>query len=535
MAKKPPSGGGSSVAQEHQAKAISFIAKDFRNADLSKGIIYQDSDLTGMAVLGEAAVMNRPDAPIIFQRGGGLVRLARLPGVTVRSIKKPDGALAIVAQTPDAHRALLTESATWLRSDKRENKLKPVACPDLVVRTSMSRAGQWAFPVLRAVCEAPTIRQDGTILQTPGYDQATGIYFDPGVASFPTVPDAPRKAEINQARTVFADMVCDFAFADLADLSVLLAAILTAIVRTSLPTAPLFGFTAPSMGTGKTAAAQIVALISTGRAAAVAQHAADAAEEQKFLLSVLFEGFSVVLIDNVERTLKSAALCSLLTSESFAGRLLGKTGMISVPSCATFLVTGNNLTVAGDLTSRTLICRMDPKVENPSERTFERDIYAWVLDKRPRLVWAGLVLLKAYLASGNNVDNKLRPWNRFPQWSSLVRAALVWSGYADPCESIRRLEAEDPDRIQLQAVLMAWRQAFGDSPKRVKELIDQTVMGNDHDLRESLLAVAGDHGDINGRSLGWWIARHADRIHGGYCLKRVGAKSGQVLWNVVEA
>lgn len=524
------------MEKSHAESAFRAIDKDFRDANIANGIIYQDSELHRMAELAEAAVMNRADAPAVFQRSGGLVRVVRRPGITVRGIQKPDGALAIIPITADSLRALYTESATWLRPDKREKRLKPGSCPDLVVRTSLSRDGHWSFPTLRSVIETPTLRPDGSILQTSGYDEKTGVYFDPGPIRFPNVPETPESKEINQARETFAELVCDFAFSDLADLSVLLAAILTALVRTSLPTAPLFGFTAPMMGAGKTAAAQIVSMISTGRTAAVIQHANDAAEEQKFLLSVLFEGYPVVLIDNIERSLKSAALCSLLTSETFAGRLLGKTGMITVPSCATFLVTGNNLSVAGDLTSRTLLCRMDPKMENPYARVFERDIYAWVSEKRPQLVWAGLVLLKAYLGSRGIVNGKLRPWNRFPEWSNLVRASLVWAGYQDPCETIRRLEAEDPDRIQHQAVLSAWRQAFGDSPKRVKELIDQCVISNDHDLRESLLAVAGDHhGGINGRSLGWWIARHADRIQGGYCLKRFGTKAGQVLWAVVSA
>jgi hypothetical protein len=37
----------------------------------------------------------------------------------------------------------------------------------------------WKFPSLKAVIETPTLRADGRILQTPGYDPDTWLYYMP--------------------------------------------------------------------------------------------------------------------------------------------------------------------------------------------------------------------------------------------------------------------------------------------------------------------------------------------------------------------
>lgn len=515
--------------------ALEEIDAAFSASNPPAGVIYRESALQEMADAAEAALLRRDKAPIMFQRGGFLMRLARRPAMTVRGVQVAESALAIIPATADWLRARCTESETWLRADKRSDALKRVSCPELVVRTLLANDGGWRSPAIRAITECPTLRSNGSILQTPGYDQATAVYYDPGAEEFPQIPHAPTLDDVAGAREELEKLLGDFPFCDPHDRAVMLAAILTAIVRTSLATAPLFAFSAPVRGSGKTAAAQLVAAIATGRPAPVIQQSTDAAEENKFLLSVLLEGYPVALIDNVERALKSSALCSLLTAEMYAGRLLGKTGMVSAPNCATFMATGNNLVISGDLTSRTLVCRLDPKMENPSTREFARDIYAYAAERRPRLVWSALVLIRGYLASAER-GRAVVPWNRFPAWCSLVRGALVWNGYADPCEALRQLEDEDPDRQQHAAVLSAWRQSFGDEKVTTREMIQLAMAGGNHELGEALRDVAADRdGTINARSLGWWLSRHADRILDGHCLKKAGSKHKAGVWRVIGA
>ena len=62
-------------------------------------------------------------------------------------------------------------------------------------------------------------------------------------------------------------------------------------------------------------------------------------EAKKTALAVLMEGDPVVLIDNVERPLEGDWLCSMLTSELYKQRMLGRTEMVSVPTRTLILAT----------------------------------------------------------------------------------------------------------------------------------------------------------------------------------------------------
>jgi hypothetical protein len=93
-------------------------------------------------------------------------------------------------------------------------------------------------------------------------------------------------------------------------------------------------------------------------------------EAAKLALSVLMQGESVVLLDNVDRPLEGDWLCIILTEEKYSGRVLGSLEIIEVPTNVTWLSTGNQLVISGDLRTRTLMCRIDPQMERPAERTF---------------------------------------------------------------------------------------------------------------------------------------------------------------------
>jgi hypothetical protein len=46
------------------------------------------------------------------------------------------------------------------------------------------------FPILRAITNTPLVFDDGRVLHTPGFDEASGIYFDPSGTRFPAIPDS---------------------------------------------------------------------------------------------------------------------------------------------------------------------------------------------------------------------------------------------------------------------------------------------------------------------------------------------------------
>jgi hypothetical protein len=326
-----------------------------------------------------------------------------------------------------------------------------------------------------------------------------------------------------------------FPFVELCDRSVALAAMLTGLVRRSLRTAPLFAFRAPVMSSGKSLLADVVAMLATGRPVPVMPQGKDEDEDRKRLLALLIEGEPVNCVDNIERPFSSAALCSILTQVSWKDRVLGKTGTATVPTCATWLATGNNLVIAGDLTTRSLVCDLDPKVERPEERKFEVNLYTHIPEQRVKLVPAALTILRAYHIAGRP-DQNLSVYGRFEGWSDWVRSALVWCGEPDPCATRRRFEYVDPVRSQIKAVLAAWLDLVGEKAVTAAEAIaaaKSAATGKPSALWQALVdALGGVEGDLYPLKLGHWLVKHERRPEGGLRLERAGDRRGSALWKV---
>jgi hypothetical protein len=240
-------------------------------------------------------------------------------------------------------------------------------------------AAPWReLPTLAGIIEAPTARPDGSLLTRSGYDKATGLLFDRGDIHFPSIPSAPAREQAEAALGTLARPFKDFPFVDDAAGCVALAAVLTMLVRRLLRAAPLFDFDAPKMACGKTLIATVASHIATGCRPYLMAQVLDATDERKRLLAAVLKGPAPVVIDNVEVPLRSDALCIALTEPTFTDRLLGASKTATVATNCCFFATGNNLIVAGDLSARALVCRIDPEVERPEEREFALDLHSLV-------------------------------------------------------------------------------------------------------------------------------------------------------------
>src|SRR5262249_52764754 len=158
-------------------------------------------------------------------------------------------------------------------------------------------------------------------------------------------------------------LLVGFPFVDDAAKAVALSSILTALCRRTLRSAPVHGFDAPTPGTGKTLLANIPNQILTGRKSTAVSQGGDEAEDEKRLLGILMRGDPVVLIDNLKRPIAGDALCTVLTEPPWQCRLLGANTQVHVPTNVLFEASGNNLEIAGDMTRRALVCRLDARME----------------------------------------------------------------------------------------------------------------------------------------------------------------------------
>lgn len=478
----------------------------------------------------------------IFQRSGYLARVATTRAETVQGIKRPAGNTVIAPLDLDYLLDRLNRQIGFTKYSERKEDWVPCNAPRPLASTLLSRSGLWNFPSLVSVITAPTLRPDGSVLSRPGYDEPTGMLFVES-EPFPAIPENPDRNRGRAALDYLAEEVlAGFAFAAPNGRAAALSAILTALVRPSLRTAPMHVFSAPQKGSGKTLLANCVALVATGREATAMVFTADPEEQRKRLMSVLMSGDQVLCLDNLEGVLAGDALCAALTSDSISDRLLGTQRQGTAPTCVTWLATGNNLSVGGDMTRRVVYCTIDPRCERPEEREFSRNLSEWIPAHRPALVVEGLTALRAYIAAGRP-PQPIPNFGSFEDWSGLVRAALVWLGEGDPLASRADIEDADPVRRKLHDLLLVWWHTFRTEPATTHELTllaNATNASDEGDtvpenplLRETLTAHFSDRrGDLSAKHIGDFLSKHERRTVCGARFDPAGFYGARKRWGV---
>ena len=461
----------------------------------------------------------------IFQRSRSIVRVIRAKFLPEEKRFKRSRAkdAAIIQEVDQAYLTLLlSELGKFSRLDSNGN-ICQINCPEKISKYLLAKK-EWKLPMLTGIINTPTLRYDGSILDKQGYDEFSGLLLVSNEFDFEKIPENPTPQEIEEAKNIILRIFKDFPFENEASLSVALAAVLTALIRKSIPTAPLFGFSAPVMSSGKSLLADIVSLVLTGRPNGVISLTDSETEERKRILSILLEGESLVCYDNVDKPFGNATFCSILTQQEYKDRILNKNETKTVPTNITFLVTGNNLTFIGDISTRALICKLDPKVERPEERRFDLNLYEYIPQNRGMLVSKFLTLLRGYIVAGKPKQD-FKQYARFEEWSDLVRATIVWLGLADPCETRKDIEEEDPIRLQLSALFNSWYEIFGDEEVKVRELIDKANSSEEksHALKEALIEMSGNKGEINVHKLPRKLASFKNLFAGWHRVLNKGA------------
>lgn len=398
--KQPPSGGG-----DNDAERV-FLLWENRNHH---------------QCVHEIAQILSADPPLIFQRGGNVVRpdyvaipFAKDTLVTscgFREVSLPT--LQVIA----SRRIIFT------RFDRRMNAEREISPPEKLLSALLTGAAGHIIPQVRAVIACPSLRSDGSIISKFGYDRATGVYYFEGdkidVGEI-TNPVSRELAE--EALADLAFLISGFPFVAEIDRSTGLSFLLTSVCRTAFKHAPIFAITAHSAGTGKTFLADIGCYLATGMAAPVMAASEDREEFEKRLIAALLAGHSFVILDNVNGVLKSNLLCQALTQLLIKIRPLGVSRELDIISSQSFIATGNGLMLSGDLIRRGLLCRLDAKLECPERRSFDFDPLATLKSDRARYVRAALILVRFGMAS----PLELSPHAGFEDWGAIWPRWLNW-------------------------------------------------------------------------------------------------------------
>lgn len=338
--------------------------------------------------------------------------------------------------------------------------LRPADMPASYGTTALHAYELWdGLKELIGIAAVPVMLEDGSINAKPGYDPTTKIFT---TDNFPEL-NIPAQVDLECAKGAYEVLMApfsEFPFEEPLDKSVLLAYMLTLAERATLPTSPVFGFSAPMPGSGKGKLVETCNLLVFGeKPYGNAKSKNDDEELRKLFTSLLMAGSPSVLLDNFEHVVGGPTFNAFVTMDRWADRVLGGNSVISVANRMAVAITGNNLRFADDFNRRALLCRLDAKSETPHLRNFTiKDIDAYVLKNRTKLLSALYTIMRGHRQAQKKPAFAVL--GSFEDWSCRVNGAIAWLGLPDPAERQLTTAKEDPRKEANIALLDALLECF---------------------------------------------------------------------------
>jgi len=463
--------------------------------------------------------------PKLFCRAGEVVR------TRVDEMGRP----IIETATEAILRHRLTEVADFYREGFNR---RTDATPPVEVLRDILATEQLPFPALESITEIPVMREDGSILDEAGYDRATRLYYHPA-AGFESlrVSDHPSAEDVHRAVELLNEAIGEFPYAEASDRANAFATLLSPFIRATLDgPSPLALINAPQLGTGKSLLAEVTAYMATGRRAAM-MAAPDTDEEwRKRITATLSSGSSLIVIDNIENRLDAQSLSLALTSTIWRDRRLGASRVIEVPQRATWLATGNNIKLGGDVQRRCYWVRLDAKMSRPwLGRNFRHaNLLHWVAENRPQLVAAILTIIRAWYVAGRPAASS-QVIGSFETWCRTVGGILETAQVAGFLGNLEALyEVADEETNEWEQFLLALSQRFPE-PFATKAVLECLDGGGLLDLLpEALEQDRSNSRKSFGKCLGKAFSRRLSKKFGSSnaSLEQAGPSRDGILWRV---
>lgn len=509
------------------------------NGDLRPVILLDNSDRPGIIDGTVIAI-----SPLFFKYGNEVVRVINTPGGMSIAVATQEGIEDI------ANRLIRYQQPT--RAKNGETGYVDSCAPPWLGKM-ISKKQDWPeLRELRGIRRGPFLRGDGTIggLE-PGYDAASKYFVDTD-EDWSALKSDPTKEDVDAAVKLLRDLVSEFPFENEVSESVWIASVLTHVARDAIRgSVPLFLFDATTPGSGKTLLAKIASRIADGGLPGITSLSQDKEEQRKAITSLLLEGSTFIVFDNVTGKIESPVLNGLVTSEVWKDRRLGSNTNVTVLNRAVIIITANHAEFDSDTARRTLRLRLAPKVDHPQDRTFQiPDILDHVRHERPQLLVAALQIIRFHVinqssqtaaASGQDGSASCLPFGSFESWARVVQLAMTRLGLADPVLSVENVRKIDVDLVRLRDFIQAWRewdpswggtaQAFINTvfidPQRTDEVLN---------LQQATLAFVGKSRDgiPTASDLGVALGKVSERVVDGYAITQFGRRSAGNVWGVVE-
>ncbi|GAA4059948.1 hypothetical protein [Actinomadura miaoliensis] len=483
------------------------------------------------AALGTGAL------PDTYVSGGALVHMETVSGSQTSPAADEDSPLPVTASTitPATLAGLLAEHAYVHRvrsrktSDGGVETFEEEVTPPREILASVLAGKTWPdVPPLRGVIGAPVLRRDGTLLQRPGYDPATGLYLASKVA-LPPVPDEPTPEQVHTARDFLLNrFLRDFPWSSPADRANYIALLVTPILRhftRSLTPFALIDATMPASGKS---------ILTGGPGMLYGQRVIPWAyteeELRKSITAVLAEQVGVVVWDNLAEgtVIDSATLALLVTAGVWSDRQLGASRNIATVNDRLWMATGNNLQVGGDMASRTVRVHLDPNMPRPEQRDQSRfgiphlDQWITVPANQMTVLWHLLVLVLDWTRRGAPRADTMA-MRQFTPWAQALGGFLAHHGIDGFLANAAEVRDIDEDETRWRAFLACWHRLHGSQPMTAAELRrsgePERIGPDEHDPWDGQFITTHTGRPPNVLALGRLLTGQVGRWRGDYVIR----------------
>lgn len=452
---------------------------------------------------------------IMYQRGGLLVQL--------------DDSGRTTALTPDTILIPLATHAEWVKIIYvKDVKTEIPADPPAAICKSMSKSNDLPhIPELLQVLEHPMFDPKTNKLTKQGYDPESKYFGLFESTSY----KVNLKASKTDALAALDRIMQLFKTLDLAtekDKAGVMSAVLTAVLRPVLQTAPLILFTAPTSGSGKGMLVRLVSRFAVNGEPAAKVLLQTEAEISKQILSSLMTCEQVIFYDEIEMGyIDSPSMRTLATSPNFSGRPLHHNTIATPPTKALVLMTANNAQPAADMARRVLPIHCDPKCEHPSTRKFDFDPIKLFDQNRDEFLSDALTVIAAYIHAGQP-DLSSASIGSFSDWNRLCRLPVIWLMDQDPAARMIDQINDDPIKEGIASVMLQWY-AF---KKSTQVAADELL--TDKAFTQAFLDATGfNFHEATPNKLARWLGKNQDRIINGKIIRKLKLLNGKRQWKLV--
>ncbi|MCY0961544.1 bifunctional DNA primase/polymerase [Streptomyces sp. H27-H5] len=409
------------------------------------------------AVDGLLAIMAGGQLPDLYKRSGGPCWVHQDDnGNPLTQQLGNDNLRAYLADHVTTYQ-VVTDPLTEGTKEVRE-LLMPKTCGTVLGRKD------WPLPPLRGIVTSPVIRLDGTLLQAPGYDTATGLYLQPRVPLRRLQPHVSEASLEKAKEIIFGQMLADFPWAQPSDRAHFIGALLTPILRPYFhgPT-PMFIVSATAPGSGKSLLKDIFKACFGISETAWPEN--DTELRKSITTQLYTTGQPVVVLDNLPNghIIKSPVLSSLLTAEHWGDRVLGSTASVTMPNNRLWIVTGNGLRTGGDNLRRAMWVRLDPNCPDPDQRDGFRvgDLRPWLRANASTVVAALVTMVRSWVAAGAPTIRTRK--GDYSEWATIVAGLLGHLGVTGWMSDRDDAIQQDDETQEWAAFLIAWSEKLEDN------------------------------------------------------------------------